>query len=79
MNKILKTAFALSLGLLLSTNMFAGDPDRSGQAGATQLVVNPWPSSSGLGGSNMGSIGGVEAMNLNPAGILNVRNNEFEV
>ena len=79
MNKIHKTALMIALGLFLSSKMFAGDPDRSGQAGATQLLINPWPSSSGQGGANMASISGVEAMSLNPAGILNVRNNEFEV
>jgi len=79
MNKIYKTALAISFGLLLSSKLFAGDPDRAGQAGATQLVINPWPSSSGQGGANMGSISGVESMSLNPAGIMNVRNNEFEI
>jgi len=79
MRKIQKTALLVAMGLFLSSTMFAGDPDRSGQAGATQLVINPWPNSSGQGGANMASVGGVESMFLNPAGILNVRTNEFEV
>ena len=79
MNKIYRIALVAAIGLVLSSNAFAGDPDRAGQAGATQLVVNPWPNSSGLGGANMASISGVESMSLNPAGILNVRNNEFEI
>jgi len=79
MNTIKKTGIVLFIGVLVSLKAFAGDPDRAGQAGATQLLINPWAASSGQGNANMGSIAGVEAMSLNPAGILGVRNNEFEV
>src|ERR1039458_5360692 len=79
MNKFYRKIFTVALGLLVATNIFAGNPDRSGQAGATQLLINPWPNSSGQGGANMGSISGVESMSLNPAGILSIRSSEFEV
>lgn len=79
MNKFYKIVFTLTFGMLVATAMFAGNPDRAGQAGATQLLINPWPNSSGQGGANMGSISGVESMSLNPAGILSIRNSEFEV
>ena len=56
MNKFYRIVLAMTLGLLITTEMHAGNPDRSGQAGATQLLINPWPNSSGQGGANMGSI-----------------------
>ena len=47
----------------------AGNNDRAGQAGAGQLLINPWAQSSGWGGANSGSVRGVESMFLNIAGI----------
>jgi hypothetical protein len=79
MNSLRKISLAIALGSLVSTSVFAGNPDRAGQAGATQLLINPWGSSSGQGGANMASISGVEAMSFNAAGIMGVRNNEFDV
>ncbi len=49
--------------------LFAGNPDRQGEAGAYELVLNPWARSAGLHSINIGSVSGVEAMRLNPAGI----------
>src|SRR5258706_3512518 len=46
----------------------AGNNDRVGQAGATELLINPWARSSGLAGANSGSIRGLESMFLNVAG-----------
>jgi hypothetical protein len=79
MNTFKKISLAITMGVLVTGTAFAGNPDRSGQAGANQLLVNPWGGSSGMGGANMASISGVEAMSLNAAGIMNVRNNEFDV
>jgi hypothetical protein len=61
--------FGLMGLLLLSADSFAGNPDRSGGAGATQLTINPYARSSGSGGSNSASLKGVEAFNLNIAGL----------
>jgi hypothetical protein len=47
----------------------AGNPDRQGEAGASELLFNPWPTSSGLHGMNTSSINGFSAMRLNVAGI----------
>jgi len=55
--------------VLLSIGLFAGNEDRAGEAGASQLLINPWARSSGLGGSNTASARGLEAMNLNVAGL----------
>ena len=51
------------------TLSFAGNPDRQGEAGASELLFNPWPTSSGLHGMNTSSVNGIAAMRLNVAGI----------
>ncbi|MEQ8908236.1 MAG: PorV/PorQ family protein [Vicingaceae bacterium] len=53
----------------LSTFAMAGNEDRAGEAGASELLINPWGRSSGWGGSNSASAFGIEAMHLNVAGL----------
>ena len=48
--------------------LVAGNPDRAGQAGASELLINPWARSSGWGGANSGGVHGLEAQFLNVAG-----------
>lgn len=76
--KIFKNiALSLAAGCLAISAANAGNPDRAGQAGATQLLVNPWARSSALGNSNMCSVTGVESMSLNPAGLVGTDGSEF--
>lgn len=63
--------------VLFSVGLFAGNEDRAGEAGASQLLINPWARSSGLGGSNTASVKGLEAMNLNIAGLSFVEKTEL--
>lgn len=49
---------------------FAGNPDRQGEAGATQLLLNPWARSAGLSAMTTANISGVEALRLNVAGLV---------
>lgn len=60
------------MGLTVS-NAFAGNKDRSGQAGAPELLINPWAASSGWGNAGMSSIRGTEAIWGNVAGTANIR------
>lgn len=46
----------------------AGNPDRAGQAGASQLLINPWARSSGWGTANTAGVRGLEALYGNVAG-----------
>ncbi len=55
----------------------AGNPDRQGEAGAYELLLNPFARSAGLGTTNTAYVAGVEAMRLNVAGIG--RTNGLEV
>jgi len=55
----------------------AGNPDRAGQAGATELLINPWARSSGWGGANSGGAQGLEAQFLNVAGTAFTKKTEI--
>lgn len=54
----------------------AGNPDRAGQAGATELLINPWARSSGWAGANSGGVHGLEAQFLNVAGTAHTKKTE---
>jgi len=53
---------------LFCSNVKAGDPTRSGQSGASELLINPWAASSGFANANSSCVQGVEAQFLNVAG-----------
>ncbi len=52
-----------------SATLYAGNEDRAGQAGATELLINPWARSTGWGSANSASMQGLEAMYMNVAGV----------
>lgn len=56
----------------------AGNPDRAGGAGATQLLVNPYARGVGLAGSNTASVRGLESYYLNIGGLAYVRKMEIQ-
>lgn len=68
----------LCFGLAAST-AFAGNPDRQGEAGAAQLLMNPWAPSAGLHSLNTSNVLGVEAMRLNPAGLSRMTGTEVRL
>lgn len=77
MTKYIYTLLSLAFLLLSADFALAGNPDRQGEAGAAQLLMNPWARSSGLSAMTTASIYGVEAMRLNPAGIGRINKSEF--
>lgn len=66
----------IALLLLITSTAFAGNRDRSGQAGAGELLLNPWARSSGLFGLNGSYVSGIEAMKCNIAGLANTPKTE---
>jgi len=60
---------ALLLVLFWVPNAQAGNPDRQGEAGAYELLINPYARSAGLNGLITSRVSGVEALRFNPAGI----------
>lgn len=78
MRKTFKLGVFLACGLMLvSSASFAGNEDRVGQAGAQQLLINPWARSAGIGGANSASVTGLEAMFWNVAGTSFTRKTEI--
>ncbi len=66
----MKRIAIVSIALLtVPVMMFAGNKDRAGEAGASELLINPWTRSSGFAGANSTSITGLEAVHSNVAGL----------
>lgn len=59
--------------------VFAGNDTKRGQAGATELTINPWAKSSGWAGAYTAGYKGIEAMNHNIAGLAYLKSFEFGV
>lgn len=57
----------------------AGNPDRQGEAGAYELLLNPWARTVGLHAMNTASVRGIEAASLNIAGLSFVNGTEVGV
>ena len=76
MNKIRYTIL-LSLLMFSIQFSFAGNPDRQGQAGAGQLLMNPWARSAGLHTIATANVMGVESMRINVAGLSRIAKSEF--
>lgn len=55
----------------------AGNKDRSGQAGASELLINPWARSSGWGGVGTSCSRGLESIYSNVAGIAFTQRTEL--
>lgn len=64
---------------LISPEVRAGNPDRQGEAGGYELLLNPWARSAGLHALNTSWVSGVEAMNINIAGLSRLNKSEFIV
>jgi hypothetical protein len=75
MNRLLRGIFVF-IGLVSISHVFAGNPDRQGEAGAGELLFNPWARSAGLHSLGTSSVVGVDAMRINVAGIGRVTGSE---
>lgn len=67
---------AVLCGLALVGTVHAGNPNRAGSAGGTQLLVNPWARSNGWSMANTARMKGVESMFGNVGGLGHVRSTE---
>jgi hypothetical protein len=77
MNIKIYTFVALIVFTVVKLN--AGNPDRQGQAGASELLMNPWGRSAGLHSMSTSSVMGVEAMRINIAGLSRINKAEFSL
>jgi hypothetical protein len=62
-----------------SFEVSAGNKDRIGQAGATELLINPWGQSTGVFGMNTAQVSGIDAFKTNIAGLAGVEKTELGV
>lgn len=80
MNTFLNKSLAAVLtGSLMTTcfTTFAGNPERSGQAGASQLLINPYARSAGWASAATSRAKGLESQFLNVAGLAFTRKTEL--
>ncbi len=62
---------------LLTTEAFAGNEQRVGSSGASELLINPWARSSGWGDANVSCVVGLEGMYQNIAGMAFTKKTEL--
>lgn len=68
-------AFVTGLGSLTVAN--AGNEDRVGSAGASELLINPWARSATWGSAGISSVTGIEATFMNVAGLAMTKKTEI--
>ena len=68
-NNWIKVTAIIALLALPFNQSFAGNEQRAGQAGASELLINPWARSSGWAGANIAGVRGIEGMYSNVAGL----------
>jgi len=78
MNKTIVN-LCIAICCLTSAMAFAGNPDRQGEAGGYELLLNPWARSAGWHALNTSSVSGVEAMQINIAGLSRMGKSEFVI
>lgn len=73
----MKKCLLIVLGTCLIFGTAFAQPERVGQAGAMELMINSMPRSSAFNGIDIASIDGIEASQVNPAGIATTRTTEL--
>lgn len=76
LNKYINVAVVTAL-MTTSVNMQAGNPERAGQAGASQLLINPYGRSAGWAGANSARTRGLESQYTNVAGLAYTKKTEL--
>jgi hypothetical protein len=77
MNK--KNTFLFVLYCMIAGAAMAGNPDRQGEAGANQLLINPWARTAGFHAMNTSIVSGTDAFFLNIAGLSRIERMQFQV
>ena len=63
--------------VLSAQSVWAGNDNRRGTAGATELLINPWARSNGWGSVNVANVRGLDAFYSNIAGLSFINKLEF--
>jgi hypothetical protein len=67
----------ISIITLFSFNSFAGNDKRIGEAGASELLINPWARTTGWADANVACVTGLESIFQNVAGLSFTKKLEF--
>jgi|SRR6185437_5906319 len=65
--------------IMLGSAVKAGNPTRTGQSGASELLIDPWAGTSGFAGANTSCVQGIESQFLNVAGTAFTQHTEVIV
>ncbi len=77
MKKLFRILTVITLTTFVAApQMMAGNDNRRGTAGATELLINPWARNSGWGGVNTANARGLDALFTNVAGLSFVQSTE---
>jgi len=77
MKKMNNKARLLVLSTLISGTVFSGNPERAGQAGASQLLMNPYARSAGWSAAGQARSKGIESQYMNVAGTAFTKKTEI--
>lgn len=76
----MKSLYKISIAVLFIASIilplqesFAGNKDRSGQAGASELLINPWAKTTGWGNAGSATVTGLEAIFGNVGGLAQTK------
>jgi hypothetical protein len=75
--KYLVAIFLMTIITIPVDNVTAGNKDRAGQAGADELLINPWARNSGWGGANVACVRGIDGIFNNVAGLAHTPKTEL--
>ena len=68
----------LLIAILIFNLANAGNEDRAGSAGSSELLINPWAQSAGWASAGISSVNGLEAIFLNVAGLAYANKTEIQ-
>jgi hypothetical protein len=77
MKRLIKPVFIGVIAATTAISAWAGNPQRTGAAGASELLINPFARTSGWASSNLAGVSGVEGMFINVAGLSRVNKTEL--
>lgn len=78
--KNLKNKILLSFAIFFSFGYVkAGNEDRVGSAGASQLLVNPWARSTAFGDASVANTSGIESSYINIAGLTTIKKSQIKL
>jgi len=76
MKRLLNTILSIAIVAGSSSVAMAGNPQRSGSAGAPELLINPFARSSGMADASTASVMGLESTYMNVAGLAHTKKTE---